>query len=434
MNLILYLLPKWDNHPFELEINSNYLQMNKYFLALIALIGITSCNSLSDYDSEILSIDVTPALGSSEIVPLSRIAKSIEYIKLETDTNCLIGKVNYAFKNIRFTDNIIFVTDNSGKILSFDYSGKFITQIGKVGRGPGEYPKLGSFSYLPDTKQIIVNPFETNKLLFYNLNGFFVKEIILEFRPTQIVAHKNLIVLVAPRGRRNYTGYYSLIVLSDEGKEIAKLIYRKNEMEIERSDKIPFGGSGSHIFSFADGLVYHEPFYDSIWYVSDDLSTTKTAHITYNLEKSHKDFYSINTFEQKPTNIVLEEAFKTVILSSVFSESENYMFLELINKGSLNRILVEKQTGESYSVGFIKKDYGIGNFMAFENDIDNGIPFWPDGMKSQNEAFKVIDGYLDFDFRSNRMSDSLKTHPIRVGLQEKPNRDDNPTIMVVTLK
>ena len=68
---------------------------------------------------------------------------SLEYINIALDSNLLF---NYA-REVRIIGNKIYIKDDIQKVLGvFDMSGRGIAKIGDVGRAPGEYLDIASFS------------------------------------------------------------------------------------------------------------------------------------------------------------------------------------------------------------------------------------------------------------------------------------------------
>jgi hypothetical protein len=64
----------------------------------------------------------------------------------------------------------------------YDKSGKYICNIGKLGRGPGEYPTLSGLQFSPDGKKLYLFPFgTTRKILEYDLSGKYLRDIPLAF-------------------------------------------------------------------------------------------------------------------------------------------------------------------------------------------------------------------------------------------------------------
>lgn len=126
-------------------------------------------------------------------MPVSLIAKELEYVPLETKKNCVLKKV----KELVFTDSFIFVSDFN-KLLQFNRKGRFIRQIGKNGKGPGEYIYVMSFCVDYHSSQIYIidysprievfdfsgnyiRQFESSKIISYQFLGFDKDKLISHF-------------------------------------------------------------------------------------------------------------------------------------------------------------------------------------------------------------------------------------------------------------
>lgn len=94
------------------------------------------------------------------------------FIPLETTEESLLS---LAFDDIQFHDDKIFIVNsnnNQGRILVFSKEGKFITQVGKIGHGPGEYLQPHKLHVSEDKNIISVADYGINKLIVYNLDNY----------------------------------------------------------------------------------------------------------------------------------------------------------------------------------------------------------------------------------------------------------------------
>ena len=105
-------------------------------------------------------------------VKLSEIAIDVDYVRLETSDKCLL----HTYADYFFTDEYIFV-DNVYYILQFTRDGKFIKQIGKQGRGPGEIGLIRMLSVLDKEKLLVAQTNWARKLYYFNYEGEFQKSV-----------------------------------------------------------------------------------------------------------------------------------------------------------------------------------------------------------------------------------------------------------------
>lgn len=129
-------------------------------------------NSRKNIDESNKQIDLIGNLENrAEAFNLSNISDSIELITLQLDPQHIFNEEDISDFEIT-PDYIILYTARSG-ILQYARDGKFIRQVGRIGKGPGEYLLLRSMFI--DPRQNIIYGFTnwTDKLLEYDFNGNF---------------------------------------------------------------------------------------------------------------------------------------------------------------------------------------------------------------------------------------------------------------------
>ena len=118
--------------------------MFKNFIFIISFIlFICGCNEkkTSDTEESIESISLNPH-EAVESINLSEIADSVKCIRLQTESNDIMGRVN----EIIIRQKYIYAKDVSQQmIFVFDKEGKFVAKLNKKGQGPDEYNWLGPF-------------------------------------------------------------------------------------------------------------------------------------------------------------------------------------------------------------------------------------------------------------------------------------------------
>jgi hypothetical protein len=126
-------------------------------------------------------IDVTEI--SSDNFSMTDIIDSSYFIPLEANDESLIKAID----KIVFDYDKIFVLDKQGnnKILVFDRQGKFVSSIGKIGKGPGEYIEISDFCLDTQDKMIYLLC-ERRRLMLYNYNGDFVEQKNVDFHAAKM--------------------------------------------------------------------------------------------------------------------------------------------------------------------------------------------------------------------------------------------------------
>ncbi len=87
-----------------------------------------------------------PGEKCDELCKASYIADSVIYVPLETNPKALLGDIRILAMN----DSYIVISDKK-RIMAFQSNGKFIGQIGKTGKGPGELSLISNFLLKDDT-------------------------------------------------------------------------------------------------------------------------------------------------------------------------------------------------------------------------------------------------------------------------------------------
>ncbi|MGB3752154.1 MAG: 6-bladed beta-propeller [Arcobacteraceae bacterium] len=113
----------------------------------------------------VLHLDLNEARKHPKEVKLSDICDSLIYIPLETKKASLIKSINC----IDIDGDDLFIQDG-WKLLHFNRSGKFINQIGRTGRGPGEYICVG-FSLNKKEKVIYAMANYKRRVMKFSYNG-----------------------------------------------------------------------------------------------------------------------------------------------------------------------------------------------------------------------------------------------------------------------
>ena len=94
------------------------------------------------------------------------------FIPLETKEECLLS---LSFEDVQFFDDRIFIINyhaNKAKVFVFDHEGRFIAQIGGIGKGPGEYQQPYNLHINKNKNIITVADRHLRKLVNYDLGSY----------------------------------------------------------------------------------------------------------------------------------------------------------------------------------------------------------------------------------------------------------------------
>lgn len=152
--------------------------MRNYWLTLgiCAALSVTSCSeSVNKGRGNLQEIDVETAFKQPQELSLLDLGKDMTYIPLETVDESLI-KLN-STSIMKVTEDYIFIADSGSPILCFDRkTGKFLHQVGNVGKGPQEYVNGTSFTIDPIGKRIYVM-LGARRFQCYDYEGDFLETV-----------------------------------------------------------------------------------------------------------------------------------------------------------------------------------------------------------------------------------------------------------------
>jgi hypothetical protein len=158
-------------------------RINIYMILFITILGCIPGNKQKEeisndgnlQEHSFYSIDFYNIIQKQKKeVCLSEISETIEYIPLETPSACLLGEILDA----KVTKDFIFIKHNGTKLIAqFDRDGKFKRNIGKIGKGPGEYLGIREFSIDDEKNLIFIQSNWTREILVYTFKGEFIKSI-----------------------------------------------------------------------------------------------------------------------------------------------------------------------------------------------------------------------------------------------------------------
>jgi hypothetical protein len=373
-------------------------------------------------------INYEELLGKKQTIGLTKLASKVEYVKLETTTDCVIGK-NASYL---FTDSLIFV-GNGDHILKFSHRGKFLQRIGKHGLGPEEIDYIVSISLIPDKKLIVVQKDVPKKLLYFTFDGKFVKDVsIPRFESLKVMSDERY---VAYNGGNTGIDDYNFL-LTNANRDVLSFV--KNNYKWRTS------ASSTLMISYP----YFEPFYEYLnrFYVKSIYNDTVYSILGDKIVPR----YLIDLGKYKlPPELRPEKVWMTESADKeLFIKKENESFycnvFEDANKIYLTAINFTKKDIKFF---LFDKNSKAGNLLINEdrksvgliNDWNGGLDFWPKGNMNDTKVFMPIN-ILNFQkvlAENKKKTGSIKYPEKQSQLQKivsESDITDNPILMIVTFK
>jgi len=145
-------------------MKTNFQSSSRFFLVLFLFAGSFLLTVRAECQP--IKIDLSK-LPEKRAIKLSEIGVAdIQYIPLETSTECLIKSI----RSIIFAKDF-FLIQYFADINMFRNDGSFVTKIGTIGRGPTEFTNAHDVDINPKTGSIYIADGFLQKFLVYNKNG-----------------------------------------------------------------------------------------------------------------------------------------------------------------------------------------------------------------------------------------------------------------------
>jgi len=385
--------------------------IRKILASILLTLFTVSCSNPSDPATELLVWDLSQDLTVKSDMNLSQFADDISYVKLESRPGCFIGRI----RKYSVTDNFILIYDfKQSQVMLFDRQGKFLRNISRSGKGPGEFvfPKDARISH--DEKYVLI--LTTNKVLRYSFDGEFISETPMLGSANEVDTFENGLVAF-------YTSYasvavdsYSIIYYDWDGRVTGKA-GKRNWDRLDRK----FSVYQSSFYFLQDELRIHEHYYDTVYAVTGGQELESRIRIMRNHDY---DNYRMPRDWREKVDFCIDR----------WMETEDFIFTTGALKQSLHPLCLEKKSGKIYHYPYNKElsTYGI------PNDLDGGPPFWParykDGriisLQYASQIKSVLDNVIidqaefkDPDLRQNLLE-----------FRKNLSAEDGPVIIEITLK
>ncbi len=365
------------------------------FSGLIAIVMFISIQAAKDTKARIIKINgndvvVCPVneISDTIYVPLSELVESLEIVNLETITPALIENAWFTDISDKF---ICIKTHGAFPAKLFDRKGKFICDLGKIGRGPGEYSQLYGIQIDNKNDLIYLSPFATTRrILVYDSKGIQKKAIPLAFTQRKFkafVSDKSVVTVLSMPFKGDSTICFQQTI---DGKLIKKIAPAPHMINSSFDGEVFVNHSTSDFdfYNTAIDTLYH---YNT---VKNKLEAKFTC-----------DFGS----EKKPI--------------SVLREAPLFYYTGVRSKeGKWNNLLVNKKTL-------------ISKYFKIKNDLFGGIiasPVFNNGYFINNIPAISLKNQIKSALKNNKMPE-----PMRQKLTEMDNSlkiDDNNVILFGKLK
>ena len=288
-------------------------------------------------------------------------------VKLEASEKSMLGRIN----QVEVFKEYIYIHDGqTSRILIFDKSGKYLSDVGSKGRGPEEYVSASIFFINPYDKSVnVIDPLNSN-VIKYSLTGKFINKIKYENSNMSFV---NKITMI----NENELFCYSTINWRDDA---AFSVLNATDLSLKetilsypyRSEKQMNTNLYPTPFSFNDGkVIFITPFSNQLLsykngetepyiYVDNDKEEISSELLSTKLKANDDDFTSV-------MSQVADEGKYNTGISTIY-ENSRFLYCEYrVERHQAAMILWDKKEKKGF---FIKPATGL-NFHGMATVYEN---------------------------------------------------------------
>ena len=183
--------------------------------------------------------------------------KGIEYIPLETHSECLVGG---EFNDILFYEDKFYIMSDRERVQCFGRDGKFLFNVGFKGRGPGEYSLLTNISI--DDGVIYAFCISEMQLHSYDTStGKFIRSYNLTKNYSQVVVREGYVYVVGTQ-MQGEKSELVIDVMPLKNMEKVTRLYASAEGEKIR-------GNWRQLYNSKDCLVWVDNLRGKVWRLAD---------------------------------------------------------------------------------------------------------------------------------------------------------------------
>ena len=362
------------------------------YLFLLSFLSVPACVITDNKPAASGSVkEIACFFNKQESIDAGSFIDSIRYVKLETDSNCLIGQV----KKIVYSHQLYYILNgHSDRICIFDRDGKFLSRLYNQGEGPDAYTLINDFTVNPSDSAVTILDSSQKKLLTYNSDWKLVNKIEL---PSFI----RLLQAVSPEEYITYNEEVGIARLSLSG---------------QKEPLIPFSG-------FIPGLPMNDMGY--LYRIGDTVAIFSVADNTvYHLKEGiAAPVYRLVYDRPTPADVYRKKRSGFDVCVVMHKETGRWIF----------QALTSIKDHKIYYLLYDKENDRLINIKEFNNLTDQ---LFPPAAPAQADDRLIYAQYLPAselkkqlaDHPDNRLSVSLK-EIIRLSTD-----DDNPVLQLVYLK
>ena len=409
--------------------------MKNNILLLCLMLALSACTKQSDNHSvgvkegELFSLDVTTLDNKIHTVYISDLMESMEIIQLDT-----VREAYIAINQLMVSDNYLLTTNGKHAKLFRRSDGKFISNIGNRGQGPGEFFIVDGGIIDERNKRVYLSDMVLDHVIAYDWNGKHLPDeaiqlpMVSTWKEVYLNETKDsALVFVSPKGNGNLVRFRKRI----ESESNPYLCWQQ-DLKGNVSKSIYPGHLAMPIEINAHNRIYvsHVTKESPIYTFCIKQTKVFLRDTLYHYNKVTNHFYPAYT-----TNFPHDEC---NLVFSTESPLHYYTTYQRYKKGEL----IAPQNLETSRLVQVEKKTGKARYIRLVNDYLGGIE-----VSGVNFRYSMKDNYVYFRFNDvmklkEQLEEVLNTNTsmdnsIReriTYLKNSLHEDSNDVIVLCTFK
>ena len=390
------------------------------------LLCLSACNQKSIQEDVLITLDTHIAIKTKKEIRLSEIAESIEYVKLETTPESLISNGTFLVGE----KYIVYCNRNPAKVILFNREGKYIREIGTVGKGPGEFMYPIYMELDSDENRLLVESYEprSNKLFEFNIQGELLKTGSIPSRSEGGLKYTwdNKFIYMQDRYMRDSLDYPRIICLDDNFSN-PKVLHSINiavnpdQMQVYHL---------RNLFSRGElGFNYRDCLSDTLYSIDENFQLKPNYILSVGENKPPYDKMTIKEWDSYSNNV------------EIINELKGYLLMTARVNGKRHYLAYNKLNEDFFSIETPKQCDGSDGH-GLRDDLMGTGPYWKwDGADMKHNSFydqlELVDLKELVKTECFNNDQGLKTTVYRDDLKkivEGSSIEDNPIIRIIKLR
>lgn len=389
--------------------------------SLLLFITIYSCNNKQkdrssqqlkkEFDVKTISIDPK----SNHKLNLSNKFEVVDLIFLESNKNCFIGNID----KLRYFDGKYYMFEQFGsrKALCFSDKGKFLFQIGAIGRAENEYVTLRDFNINQWKDRIEIYDINRDIIKYYDFNGKYIGNCKVKRKARNYAIVDSMHYAFFNDGKYDDLPYNIFIAPQKSFEVLYPGVSFQGERDIMNNVN-PF-------YESENGVLFAFSLNDTIFSVTSQGAQPK---------------YILDFGKDRIPESVLGKDMKEIV-KFVSDNTVSGFVSHLVENTKYISISYTYQIPNENTVFISKDKLNVLNLFEPINDI-NYLPFKAphctigDFFVSVIPAYEILDTYIEMEkqYEEDPEIINMEAYTNLKKIAGKLNENDNPVLMVYKMK